>query len=248
VRPVVPPAVRELFCNAVGDVYRASYDGGMSQRIEFSVRLTNVAEQARKMTVCEAVIGRFAGKTHAGTAICLIDSEDCVKLKQCIGLVNRGLHKQLDRDDQYWIPEFFHHVVWPTDGESFDSVIYVHGSTAGDDIGLTLTLAHELQHFVQTANDEAMMRVNDEIKQFATAWSDIPIERDARIVAKRVAEEIYGDEDVKQYLEKRVKDHFDDANDWQFVSSIDTSRPYDVSVESKSMAHKFGLNYSVETE
>ena len=34
-------------------------------------------------------------------------------------------------------------------------------------------------------------------------WADIPIERDARIVAKRVALDLYGEEPVHRYIDQR---------------------------------------------
>jgi hypothetical protein len=53
---------------------------------------------------------------------------------------------------------------------------------------------------------------------------------------------------VKSYLERQVRERFADANDWQFVANIDTSCPYDVSVETKLMADKFGLDHPAEME
>ena len=157
-------------------------------------------------------------------------------------------------DERDLIPGYFHEVVWPEGQLLFASAVYVHGSTAVDDIGLTLTLAHELQHFVQATNTPNAMETHRILKDLpalranpGTLWSDFPMEREARIVAKQVAEEIHGDHDVKQNLAKRVRDHDADAKDWQFVSGIDTSCPYDAIVETKLMAEKYGFSYPAET-
>jgi len=75
---------------------------------------------------------------------------------------------------------------WP-----FASVIYLHGSTCEKDVGLTITFAHELQHFLQYANERRLWAVNSLLvnlpnlptEDLKAIW-DFPIEREARIVAK----------------------------------------------------------------
>ena len=46
-------------------------------------------------------------------------------------------------------------VTWP-----FDSLVYLYGSTCENELGLTITFAHELQHFLQYANERQLWAAN----------------------------------------------------------------------------------------
>ena len=77
----------------------------------------------------------------------------------------------------------------------YESLIYLHGSTCETDIGLTMTLAHELQHFLQYTNERHLWTANTLLMKLPSlptddlkACSDFPVEREARITAKKVAE------------------------------------------------------------
>jgi hypothetical protein len=59
------------------------------------------------------------------------------------------------------------------------------------------------------------------------AW-DLPIERETRIVSKRVAEHLYGEERVEQYIEGKIKEAIEandsnDESDWRFVRELSSS-------------------------
>ena len=69
----------------------------------------------------------------------------------------------------------------------FDELIYLHGSTCASEVGLTMTFAHELQHFVQHGNMLTLWAANTLIPQLPKSvinalglrWCDIPHECEA---------------------------------------------------------------------
>ena len=79
---------------------------------------------------------------------------------------------------------------------AFDDFIYLHGSTCSSAMGLTMTLAHELQHFIQHSQQTRLWAANSLIPKLKKAtiralglrWCDIPHEREARIVSSRYLE------------------------------------------------------------
>jgi hypothetical protein len=122
-------------------------------------------------------------------------------------------------------------VSWP-----FDCLIYLHGSTCETDIGLTLTLAHELQHFLQYvlcrplwAINTLLMNLPDLPRHNLQAWKDFPLERESRIIAKQVAERVFGQSSVSTHIHDMIEAHLtdQDAADWAFIREIDCSVPYD---------------------
>src|ERR1700722_1371768 len=122
-----------------------------------------------------------------------------------------------------------------------DYGIYLHGSTCADEIALTMTFAHELQHFVQYEFKRKLWAVSRLIRELAMEtqvkerlnWPDIPHEREARIVAKRVGVNLLGDDRVRDYIALRISENVsvEDVEDWRFSLDVDPSAPYDLTTE-----------------
>jgi|ERR1022692_3770351 hypothetical protein len=153
------------------------------------------------------------------------------------GEANRGFHHPIRGLRVTDLPRYTHdliarpdyttgEVAWP-----FTSLIYLHGSSCESDIGLTLTLAHELQHFFQYAYEKTLWAANqllinlhaDEFK----VWWDFPIEIQARATSERVAEEFFGKEAVREHISGKIAAHItdNDAEDWKFVQALDFRIP-----------------------
>jgi hypothetical protein len=127
--------------------------------------------------------------------------------------------------------ESIHKVEFP-----YDLAIYLYYSTCREEASMTMTLAHELQHSIQHEIDFNTWAFNTLIfglRPETTAacglqWEDIPTERDARIVAKRVTETLVGREKTDLYIEQRLAEATKDIDvaDWNFIRNVDTSEPY----------------------
>ena len=111
-----------------------------------------------------------------------------------------------------------------------------------------MTFAHELQHFIQHRSSpklfgaNALVRILAQQRQFESVIKalaprprDIPHEREARIVSKRTAENLFGAEVVAQYINDKIAEPVtdEDAADWECIRGLVTSTPYDLACETK---------------
>jgi hypothetical protein len=55
------------------------------------------------------------------------------------------------------------------------------------------------------------------------AWKDIPIEFEARLIAKRISEELLGPRGTAEYVESRIEENVNDRDvaDWKFIKGLD---------------------------
>ena len=122
---------------------------------------------------------------------------------------------------------------------AFDSLIYIRHSTCDDPTGLAECYAHELQHFAQYGRTPRLWAVNsvlyENLKRLEPASTviDIPTEREANIISKRVAEKICGVEAVGRFAEERVRfmdecGNHEDMDRWIFFRDIPSSTPFNL--------------------
>jgi hypothetical protein len=67
-------------------------------------------------------------------------------------------------------------------------------------------------------------------------WFDIPSEREARITAKRIGENLCGADKV-QYIDRKISEHVSvqDTDDWELIKQMDLSTQYDLAQETQSI-------------
>jgi hypothetical protein len=122
---------------------------------------------------------------------------------------------------------------------AFDNLIYIRHSSYADATGLVETYAHELQHVVQRTNTPRLLHVNQvlyhKLKAIAPAAiaTDIPSEREANIVSKRVAEIVCGAEAVRVFAEEQLMlmseaGEHEQAARWVFFRDVPSSTQYDL--------------------
>lgn len=210
--------------------------------VKVHVKCLDDADRNRRSDACDQVLDQMESQllSCSITVICLIDDEDFHSFKRAYGPANRGYFRPLlERGITGEIcPHYFYDLVAPFDPVTyelnylFDSVIYLHGSTCVTDIGLTLTLAHELCHYRQYANQRNMWAANQLFghlgRPHMTMWSDIPIELEARQVAKSVAQGIFGSQAVQDYIAEKEQrpENKEDGDDWRFIFNLSTSMQY----------------------
>jgi hypothetical protein len=133
---------------------------------------------------------------------------------------------------------------------AFDSLIYVRHSTCDDPTGLVECYAHELQHFVQYGRTPRLWVANGVLYQKlkalepASVVTDIPTEREANIVSKRVAEKICGVEAVKKFADERVRFMEERGNDeernrWVFFRDTPSSTQFNLLDATLSLVEKY---------
>jgi hypothetical protein len=121
---------------------------------------------------------------------------------------------------------------WP-----YASVVYLHGRTCESDIQLTMTLAHELQHFVQFTGNRQLWAIHVLLTKLPSLpthnlrhWFDLPDEIEARIVAKRVALKVFGQTAIESHIATMIagRSSNEDVADWEFIRGLDPNSVYDL--------------------
>lgn len=206
---------------------------------------------AERQALAQRVVECFASSLSSRT-LCFLDDQDASIVRLEGGPANRGFYLPVDGNTPLdWLPEYVSSQIYVDDGVSMyfprvvDDLVYLHGSTCADDAGLVLTLAHELWHAVQHSKAHEIWAINTLvnnlergiIKKLNLTWSDIPIEVEARIVSKRVAERILGRERVRAHIDKKIAENITDADaaDWIFVKSLDPAITIDIVSATQSL-------------
>jgi hypothetical protein len=206
------------------------------------IKSDDLVVRSQRETTATRVIAHFGNQLPELRLLCFFDDIDWQPLKDYFGEANRGFYGPIKENPLTWPPWpdyvanyiFVDFPAWLLK-RAFDHIIYLHGSTCDNEIGLTMTFAHELQHFVQHSSVLNLWAQNSliqhlpksVIKTLGLKWSDIPIEREARIVSKRIAENLFGFEPVRQHIDTKISRavNADDAADWRFVQGLVASNP-----------------------
>jgi hypothetical protein len=187
--------------------------------VTLRVKSDDNALRAQREAVAQRVLARLVDSLPTSRLLCFLDDDDPPGLKLAFGAANRGFYGPVcDSTPMPDWPEYVTNCIFFDDGVSLlrprliDDLVYVYGSAWTSAAGVTMTLAHELQHAIQHANVRTLWAVNSLIRQLPKTvierlrleWADIPIEREARIVAKRIALDLCGEQAVSAYIEKRI--------------------------------------------
>lgn len=186
------------------------------------------------------VIARFDACGPSFRLLCFLDDKDWPAWRGPGMKANRGVFIR-KRDWPRRVSAYLE-----VTGE-FDGLVYLHGSTCSNSVSLTMTLAHEMQHVVQYCTSLKLWAENSlatkilrelepqEFRALKLSACDIPHEREARIVAKRVAENLFGTEVVGRHIEAKMAEFVteQDAADWDCIRTLETQFPYDLATETK---------------
>ncbi len=197
------------------------------------------------------VLNQFGNSLPDLRLLCFFDDEDWQPFKDEMGPATRGFYAPIKETPFACWPGYITKRIFVDDPSSyppkraFDHLIYVFGSSCTDKIGLAMTFAHELQHFVQYgfkrrvwAENFLLPRLPREVIDLTgLTWFDIPIEREARATAKRIAEELFGADQVRHYIDCRIEGGItvQDADNWRLILQMNPSAPYNVADETTAV-------------
>lgn len=209
---------------------------------EVFVKTADDSANRQRSAAAHSVIECLRDQFPNRRLLCFLDDRDWQALKEEFGAENRGLY----------IPASCLPLDLPLDIEKrlmvdhrcvFDDFIYLHGGTCSSVVSLTMTLAHELQHFIQHGGQKHLWAANSLIpglnkttlQQLRLRPCDVPIEREARIVSKRICEKLFGAESVRRHIDEKIASPptAADASDWECIQGIVTATPYDLAHETK---------------
>lgn len=228
-----------------------------AQWVDRSWVFDSPAKEASLKPICERVEMEFELPT---TRLCrYFAGWDDDYLIQRNGRHFRGFHATIKARNmlpRYLFDCFFHPLHMFTETVpfdkmvAFDNLIYIRQSTCDDLTGLVECYAHELQHVVQRGRTPRLSAVNgvlyDNLKRLETAAIaiDVPAERDANIVAKRVAERVCGVEAVRSFAERQCR-LMEDAGDheergrWIFFRDTPCSTRFDLLAATLPLVEKY---------
>ncbi len=207
--------------------------------VTIKVKSESVPVSARRQTIASRVVTYLGTDLPPSNLLCFLDNDDLARIG-----TERGRYEPIHDDTPMsHLPEYISDCIFV--GASViplprvvDDLILVYGSTCVHEIGLAMTLAHELQHSIQHYSARKIWAANSLINQLERSliqtlkltWSDIPIEREARIVSKRVAVHLFGEQRVAEHIEEKIREHVNDgdAADWQFVRTLGSSSTVDL--------------------
>jgi hypothetical protein len=213
--------------------------------VHYFVKANNASLVANHEAVVDNVLRHFDFGGVERRLLCFLDDRDWQPYKDSIGIANRGFYAPIFRGQRPVTnaAQYMRDRLFSSSGPLFEDWIYMHGSTCATDLGLTFTLAHELQHYLQRTKQPQLWAANtlvpnltkEAVVELGLKWANIPHEREARIVSKKVAEAIFGRAEVRAYVEARIAERLtdDDAQDWEFIQSLESSDAFDLDVETK---------------
>jgi hypothetical protein len=157
---------------------------------------------------------------------------------------------------QYLLHSFFHPFEDLSGDETFeetiafDNLIYIRHCTCADLTGLVTTYAHEFQHFIQYANTPLLWAVNgvlyENLKKFepTAIATDIPTEREANIVSKRVAELLCGSEAVRAFADEQIRlmescGEREQKERWIFFRDVPSSANHDLKESTLALVERY---------
>jgi len=219
------------------------------------VKASDAAVKTQRRMLAQRVTDYFGLSLPDSRLLCFLDDEAQSSVGGDLGPANRALYMPIhDMADLEGWPNYVRNCIYPSDRYGsrtrvIDDLVYLRGSTCVDDVGLTISLAHELQHSIQHSAARELWAVNglvsmdlspEAIKDLGLEWADIPIEVDARIVSKRVAECFFGELRIRQHIDKKIAQPATegDARDWQFIRTLMPSMVVNLTSETRRLIER----------
>jgi hypothetical protein len=220
------------------------------------VRTSDPSQNERQRTLSDLVINR--SKLPQVPLLVFLDDAVSAEIRDVIGPENRGFFIPTNERtfrDLPW-PSYVSQEIRVVSGSysfvfPFTGMVYVHGDVCDDEPALAMTLAHELRHSVQYitrqrtwAWNRVLMRCGDLIGSEGLSWCDIPIEVEARLVAKGIHQGIFGVEETEEYIVRRQESAIlpRDANDWRFIQGLDPRMSYNCDLETRLIFQRLCTN------
>ena len=200
--------------------------------------------------LCDQVLKQFQHLPSL-RLLCYFDDENPELLQKQFGQF-AGIHTPLIGAGTW--PGYISEHFFDSDGEfAFDNLIYVPKTIhVLEEISFVIVFAHELQHFVQWGFARKIYQANALLFQNllsfdprtnAKTW-DIPSNREAMIISKRVAKALFGGEAVERYMNKQIIESDTSHNTcksqlWVFFRNLSSSPSYNLRKETDILVQKY---------
>lgn len=216
----------------------------MEENVKFLFKTTEL--EIRWESTCISVRNQF--DLPRSRLLCFIDDVNSPWfVDTCGGTEARGVHTLVRGSGT--LPDYLYpHIIIGTG--FFDSLIYIPGTTSREDTFVfVVTLAHELQHFVQFSEAPNARWVNSVLYDYLPKWDpgsnhetwDIPAEHDAIMVSKRVAESVLGVTAMNASVNSLAVNG-PHRNEWVFFRDLGPLSPYDWLIETDRLVPRYREN------
>ncbi len=229
--------------------------------VKVAVKHSDNLVNAELNAVAQSVLAEFP-RLPGSRLLCFLDDEDAPFFRMNFGQMNRGQFVVLEGTPTIEWPDYITEHIYVCDRSLnvnvlFDHVIYLYGATCADPVGRVMTLAHELQHFVQYGFNRRLWAESHLFWGLLPAY-EIPAEREARVVAKCVAEKLCASEGVEQYIArkieqssrkidgsfildpKEIQDWQNEIDDWRFIGRLHGFAPCDLAARTNDAFRRLG--------
>jgi hypothetical protein len=206
-----------------------------------TVKSSDDAVRKHREELAHRVIAQFGDSLPDSPLLCYLDDEDWPAFRGPGMAANRGVRRDA------FAHGLLSYVPPSLNCSQFEAFIYLHGSTCSSDLALAMTLAHELEHYVQHAKMKNLWAANTvaflalrhmeraEFEGLGLRTCDIPHEREARIIAKQIGEKLFGADAVGKHIETKITERLteQDASDWDCIRGLVASAPFDLATETE---------------
>lgn len=230
--------------------------------VKLNVGHTDPTIRAHRKATAQRVLSYFGDTLPSSRLLCFLDDNDSGRIRG-----ERGRYQPIhDSTPLAHLPEYVSDQIIVDDGHYcysrvVDDLVYLCETACVNEVGLTMTLTHEIQHSIQHSTVRKLWAVNSLIHQlpeFAIhalklIWPDIPTECEARIVSKRAAVQLFGEQRVTEYIDQRIREHASasgsgsDFADWQFVRTLTPESSIDLADSTHKIYQRL-KDYSAELE
>ena len=199
---------------------------------ELHVQSNDPEVKAEREATCNLVLERFRLDDPGRKLLCFIDDKDFGPLKSGNSKGNRGgfvarFYRSI-LSGRPPLPDYvrrmydFSHIL----GHAFSSLIYIHGSTCEPRESLALTLAHELEHFTQFAQEPRMYEADMILTHLRGYRPDLPSESDAFLISKQIAIALCGEAQIREYATEQMEVAEEcDRPRWKYFLSLPVTDP-----------------------
>ncbi len=200
-------------------------------------------------SLCQKVLGCF--RLPHQSLICIFDNMERPEFTRCFGEGCCGFFYPTQFPTSalgfdFRLPSDIIERLRDSQDRTYDILIYLTHRVCQSTTGTVITIAHELQHFMQYGFSYKVYMANDAIRQIRTIkennslpWG-LPAEHEAVLASKKVSEEVLGKDSVLGYAEQQKeagkhKNDWRESEKWSFFLASDPQESFDFLEQTKPL-------------
>jgi len=220
---------------------------GLVPKLDFSYG----SNETELEPLCLKALGCF--RLPQLSLICIFDNVERPEFTRCFGEGWYGFFfptRFPTLDAGFSLPSDIIQRLRDSQDKKYDILIYLTHRVCQSTTGTVITLAHELQHFMQFGFSYKVWTTNSAIRQIRTEvdsnslpWS-LPAEYEAVLASRKVSEAVLGKDTVICYAEQQKeaaqhKNEWSESEKWSFFLGLDPLESFDLLEQTKSWVNEY---------